>query len=400
MARVGLLVNSLNTGGAERVVSRLSYILAADHEIFLILYTDKFMNYEYNGTLINLGVDAEKNKIKKIFVPIKRVSKLKKIKKDYRLDVVISFMDSPNIVNLLSKTKNCKAVVSIRNFPGLEKESTGLAKAVDNVSKRLYHKADKIVTVADEISDYMRVTNPTCADRVVTIYNPYDLEHIDAQRKMPIESAEHVAFMKDHRCIISVGRNMHQKGFWHLIKAFSVVAKKHEDARLVIVGGNIYEKETEKLISDLGLENKILLTGAQKNPFAYIERSEIYVLSSLFEGFPNAMVEAMACGKPVVAANCKSGPKEILMTADERKTVVDRVTQASYGILISEMPQQENWDANILEDQDAQLAEAIDLLLSDEALHCEYGKKAREKSLDFDYDTCRSKFGAVIDSVL
>ena len=95
-----------------------------------------------------------------------------------------------------------------------------------------------------------------------------------------------------------------------MLKAFKLVHDKDSEARLLIVGrdeGN----SVENMINSLGLKESVLLTGYNQNPFKFIRNSKIYVLSSLFEGFPNALVEAMACGCPVIAADCQSVKRNI-----------------------------------------------------------------------------------------
>lgn len=154
MAKVGLLINTLSNGGAERVVSRLSQILSRDNEVFVILYTDQGISYEYSGRLVNMDIKpAEGNALKKVLLPFRRSSALKKIKKENHLDICISFMASPNIVNLLGRVRGCKTVISIRNFTSLELQENLVMKVKALISRILYAKADKIIPVSQEIRE-------------------------------------------------------------------------------------------------------------------------------------------------------------------------------------------------------------------------------------------------------
>ena len=263
--------------------------------------------------------------------------------------------------------------------------------------KKLYSKADVVVPVTDEIRDDIIDTYSLNPNKVHTIYNPYDINSINTEKNIVIENDEHLSFMKTGRCIISVGRMTHQKGFWHLIKAFKIVHDKHPDTKLVIVGRNELGDKVQNLISDLKLEDKILLTGNQKNPFAYVQQSKIYVLSSLYEGFPNALVEAMACGKPVVAANCKSGPKEILSENYKEYTSVSNVELCEFGVLVPEMSQEENWNADDLELCEKTLAEGIITMLESDELQKKYSVKSIERASEFSYDVCKTKYQNIID---
>ena len=111
--------------------------------------------------------------------------------------------------------------------------------------------------------------------------------------------------------IIAMGRLTKVKDFSTLIKAFYLVRKKL-DARLIIIGEGELRYELEMLISKHNLQEDILLPGFLKNPFVLIQKANLFVLSSIWEGFPNVLVEAMTCGTPVISTDCNSGPSEIL----------------------------------------------------------------------------------------
>ena len=397
MARVGLLINTLSNGGAERVVSRLSKILGRDNEIFLILYTDAGISYDYSGTLINMDIaPAEGNILKKALLPIRRSKALKKIKRDRKLDICISFMASPNIVNLLGRVKGCKTAISIRNFTSLEHSENLVMKIKGLISRVLYARADAIIPVSQEIREDIIARYHLDPQKVITIYNPYDIDSITQQKQQPLP-LDQQTFLDAGPCIVSVGRNMHQKGFWHLLKAFSLAKQQHPDLRLAIVGRNELPAQLDRLLDGLGLGDSVLLPGFQKNPFAYIAHSDIYVLSSLFEGIPNSLAEAMACRKCVIAANCRSGPKEIRSRDFRKYRQVSQVEQADFGILVPDMGQEENWDPHSIEPVDKTLAQAICLLLDDPQLRESYCEKALQRAQDFTFEACRRQYQAIID---
>src|SRR5690606_7014711 len=100
--------------------------------------------------------------------------------------------------------------------------------------------------------------------------------------------------------------------FLTLIRAFARVRATRNDARLVILGEGEQREEIERLVAELGLKPHVSLPGFVKNPYAYMARAAVFVLSSRWEGFPNVLVEAMAVGVPVVATDCMAGPAEIL----------------------------------------------------------------------------------------
>ncbi|MDV5116071.1 glycosyltransferase [Clostridium perfringens] len=175
----------------------------------------------------------------------------------------------------------------------------------------LYDKADGIIPVSKVIKESLVNDYKLDEQKISVIYNPYNVNEINELAKEEIKN-EHKEFMNSNKIFISVGRQMYQKGFWHLVKAFKLVHDKDKEVKLVIIGNDFQNGAVENLVQELGIEDSVLLVGYEKNPFKYMKNSSIYVLTSIFEGFPNSMVEGLACGLPVIAADCKSGPREIL----------------------------------------------------------------------------------------
>lgn len=174
--RIGLFIGTLYGGGAERAVTRLSKLLSNKHEVYLILCEDTYMQYEYSGTLINLNIkDSTGNKINKIINIGKRIVALRKVKKDYRLDVVMSFLDSPNIVNSLAKASGCRTWLSIRNFEfGMEH-----SRIYEHFMGIIYRLGDLVVPVSKVIAQKVISKYKLPENKVCVLYNPYDLEEID-----------------------------------------------------------------------------------------------------------------------------------------------------------------------------------------------------------------------------
>ena len=308
---------------------------------------------------------------------------------------MISFLDSPNFVNILSRNKNCKTIISVRNYSKLENGNTLLGKLTNIGIKLLYNKADKIVSVSKLIANNLIEQYGIDKDKVVTIYNPYDIDNIQNLANELIEP-EFAKFMSSGNIIISVGRQMYQKGFWHLIKAFKKVHDINPQSKLIIVGRAEQSGLVKNLVNELNLNKSILLIGYHKNPFKFIKRSNVYVLSSMFEGFPNAMVESMACGCTVIAADCKSGPREILYKKSDINKVAKDIEFADYGVLIPPLNEEENWDANIIDDCEKKLCEAILKVLNNEECQAKFAVKATDRVRDFDYESCKNAFIKII----
>lgn len=389
---VGLLIPSMNSGGAERVVSILSSILREDYNIYVILFEDTYKEYKCEGTIIDLGIKSvQNNTLNKKLLPLKRAIKLKKIKKEYELQVVISFLDSPNVVNILSKVKNCKTIISVRNYDFDTKK-----RLVIEAIKYLYKKADCVVSVSKIISEKIIKEYDLNRHKVITIYNPYNIELIS---KFKIEKIyeDHEKFFEDGFIFISVGRHTYQKGYWHLIKSFNMVHEKYSNSKLIIIGRIDGNEKAEKLVHDLGLERNVLIIGFSENPFKYISKSNAYILSSLFEGFPNAMVEAMACSCPVIAADCKSGPKEILYENPDLSATINSVEMADYGLLVPPLETTEDWNHENYTVNEKILSSAMVMLMENESLLKYYSDKSIKRSEFFSCEKCKQSFKKLID---
>jgi glycosyltransferase involved in cell wall biosynthesis len=141
-----------------------------------------------------------------------------------------------------------------------------------------------------------------------------------------------------------------------------------------------------------------LITGFIDNPFPYFKNSYKYILSSLFEGFPNAMTEALSCGCPVIAADCKSGPREILYKECNIMETAAEEEFADYGILIPSFNSKESWDASLIEKEEKLLSEMMNKLILDKNLRNNYSLVGLERVKEFDYITCLNKFKALIDA--
>lgn len=390
MKSVGLLISTMNSGGAERVVSHLTRILGQDYDVHLILFEDTYMEYECAGTLHSLDVPATPGgPLTKLTLLRKRIARLKALIRREKLECVISFVTSPNVVNLLAGVPGCRKVISIRNY------SNDVSALKDRLFRALYRRADCIVPVSKIIARQFHTRYGIPTQKLRPIYNPYDFRLMEEKGKEPLSQEEEI-FYRDRFVFANVGRIMHQKGVWHLLKAFDAVHKEHPQAGLVIVGEDFTKGKLPALIEKLGLADSVLLTGRSRNPYQYLYHADCYVLSSLFEGFPNALVEAMACNCAVIATDCKSGPREILYETPDLADCATGVTEADYGILVPPLEDEEDWEAVALTPGEEQLSRAMAGVLEDPQKCQDLAQKAKKRSFAFDFEAARRAYSAVI----
>jgi glycosyltransferase involved in cell wall biosynthesis len=183
---------------------------------------------------------------------------------------------------------------------------------MSHLSSRLhrycYRNADMVVPVARDVADDLTANHGARAERVRTIYNGIDLDGI---HRMAKEKVDHPWFDGRLPVVIGIGRLTEQKGFDLLIKAFGDM-RRGLNVRLVILGEGEMRTDLERLLTGLGLEEQVALMGRQTNPYKYLARSSLFVLSSVGEALPTVLLEAMALGIPIVSTRCPSGPEELL----------------------------------------------------------------------------------------
>jgi glycosyltransferase involved in cell wall biosynthesis len=290
MKKIILIVPSLIRGGVERVVSTLSKELSKYYEVYVVIYHNP-VEYEIGGRLINLETPTGSfwRKIKNTFY---RVMKLKKLIKEISPDFIVSFMG--NLQPILTFEP---VIVSFRINPDfLRLRRKFLLKTVYKLPN-----VKKIITCSSGMEK--KLNNNYGLKNTKTINNPIDLNLINQKLIAP------KPFKFDY--ILAVGRLSRSKGFDILIKSFAKSNLK-SIVKLVILGEGKERKNLEKLIVELDLENQVLLFGKVDNPFIYMKYAKFFILSSRYEGFANVLLEALACGTPVIAINCETGTSEII----------------------------------------------------------------------------------------
>lgn len=389
---VFLFLAAMDFGGQERFVSHLSEILCERYDVYIVLLDSSEINYPISGTVLNIGHADFTNhslaaKLKKVW---SRCVRLRRLINQYRPIACMSFGNGPNLVNLLCRRRGTKVLPSIRGYATVEHILSR------KLLRKLYVRADHIVCVSKGIEAKLQKEIPALTEKTVVLYNAYDCKQIsDAAKEEVPKSLQSAGTPR----LVSIGSLRQEKGYWHLIKAVSILKQDYPDIHLSIVGEDNQENgaNLKKLVERLKLRDNVRFEGWHKNPYAFTENADVYVLSSVREGFPNALVEAMACGKPVVAADCLTGPREILSELPWN-TVATEIEQAEYGILVPRLNIQEDYTETVFSEEET-LAEAIRLLLKNPALRAEYGKRAARRAAKFTYQVCAENIVQIFEGI-
>ncbi len=172
-----------------------------------------------------------------------------------------------------------------------------------------YRLADSVIAVSQGVADDLAATIGLNGEKIKTICNPVETPAITARAAEPLSHPWFAPF--EPPVVLSVGRLTPAKDYPTLLRAFALLRETRQ-ARLMILGEGKERSSLEALVTELGLGADVALPGFVENPFAYMRRAAVFVLSSRWEGFPKVLGEAMACGAPIVATDCPSGPREIL----------------------------------------------------------------------------------------
>ncbi len=392
--KVLFFISSLEGGGAERVmVNILSHIDKSRIEPTLsLLYP--YEKSPYKAFLPEeLKVIVVERKSDSFFAKLWQLVNFIKTVYREKPNLILSMLTHNNIMALLAKKfVRTKVIVSEHNTLGETIKIKGgkeiLGIPVKPMVKLLYPHADIIIAVSEGIKNNLVEEFRLPANKVKVIYNPIDLKYITELSSMPLNHPFWVSHPKNtgivnkdmersflssqsarvnpqpvskHHIpiVIAVGRLAKQKRFDILIEAFSNVLSEI-DARLVILGDGNKGELLKKLVEDKDIAGKVSFAGFQKNPYNFLSASDIFVLSSDYEGLPMVLLEAMACATPVIATDCKSGPREIL-------------NNGMYGILVP------TGDVTAI-------SEAIINLLKDKPLRDRLGSLGMERAADFSAD--------------
>ncbi|MBI4847210.1 MAG: glycosyltransferase [Nitrospirae bacterium] len=314
--RVAFIIPNLGRGGAERVASVLLENLDRSKiQPFCIFYDSRhFYSIPHDVETCSLGITVGGSLQNKLINYIKGILKLINIVKTKKPDLVCSFLNRTNLfvvfARLLSSTfrNKVKLIISERTTPSVELEGSSFW-LVRFLIKLLYRKADRIIAVSEGVRLDLIENFNLPEEKIKVIYNPLAYKKIE---ELSIEDLEgYEWFLENKPIVINVGSLSDPKSQDDLLRVFKIVRETTE-CRLVLLGEGEKEEELKKLSQELGINNDVAFLGFQDNPFKFISRSSVFVLSSRFEGFPNVLTEAMACGIPVISTRCRSGPEEII----------------------------------------------------------------------------------------
>lgn len=303
--RLTLVISSLDRGGAERILSFLAGAWAKrGREVTLITFDDKEAPaYPLHPAIVlkSLGVPNEEahDPLKALSRNIRRLRLLRRLIRHSRPDLIVSFLDFPNILTLLAtRGLRIPLIVSERANP----QYVELRAIWKLLRLLLYPFANALVCQTGAMVAQLQKSIKVAG---YAIPNPVELP-------APWNSNTQKGGNKNSRTVIAMGRLVPQKGFDLLLEAFARVAARHPEWSLKVLGKGALRRQLEFQAESLGLTGRVSFMGAVADPFPILRSADLFVFSSRFEGFGNALTEAMACGLPVISFDCPAGPAHII----------------------------------------------------------------------------------------
>lgn len=328
--KIAVFIYSLGGGGAERVVSQLiPYLENNGFDVYLVLMNNTCV-YPFETKnkpfFLENSKTTESNVLKFLKIPFLAYKYHIFLKKN-KINKSFSFLTRPGFISVLTKWFNKKRtiIISERSNSSLQYGNHNLQSWINNfLIKELYPKADLIIANSNGNAQDLITNYNVPRYKITTIYNPISLEAIFAI------APKKDFFDTNYINLVSVGRLNSGKNHHLLIKSLEFF--KLQKVRLYIFGDGILKDELEKTIQDLKLENYVFLMGFESNIYKYLKAADLFVFSSNHEGFPNVILEAMACELPIVSTNCPSGPNEIFKVNTDYDFSDNVLTD--YGILV------------------------------------------------------------------
>ncbi|MCK5602362.1 glycosyltransferase [Candidatus Pacearchaeota archaeon] len=330
--------------------------------------------------------------LRKVFMAPRQWLKLQQTLQRLHCQVLISFMERANILNMLTLGK-LRRIISIRTHLSIALRNKSPIKRglIRFFYPLLLRRTGVINFNSKQAAGDFRSLFAVDEKKISVIYNYCDRKSAQSLAKKPLPHDYETVFK--NRVIITCGRLIRIKGHRFLIQAFKEVRKHHPETRLIILGDGPLKEQLVDLTRQLELDGTVFFPGYQANPFAWMARADLFVLPSLTEGFPNALLEAMTLGIPVISTDCPSGPREMLSNKDHFGEKITKTYYSPHGILIPRLDRNSKSNVSLPE---SSLTSAIMKLLEDDKLRRRYGQAAQERTKMFSSEHCLYQWRSLI----
>jgi glycosyltransferase involved in cell wall biosynthesis len=405
-----MLTTDTGFGGAERSFSNVCAALSRQHQVEACIFSSwEPGHFSVPVPLRELRIPRSQTPLDRIARLAERVRRVGALKRSFRADVCISFLEGADYVNVLSRGSE-RVVLSIRGSKRFDEFIQGGLNELRHqlLLPLVLRSADAIVAlshgVRSELLSHYRLP-PSFPVRV--IHNFFDIDRIRSLSLEPLDPTLEAFFLR-REVLVSHGRLSREKGLHHLIELLPSLQRQHPRAALLLAGDGPARHDLLALAASRGLRARwlpdapldasldvdVLFVGHQANPYRYLPRSHFFLLASSAEGFGNAILEAMIAGAPVVSVDCPYGPREILAPGTDRPARLSHPEKAAHGLLMPAFQQAESRDI-----YDTWARELGALLAAPEE-RTAMVERGRQRAQDFREEAIAQRWRELVDEVV
>lgn len=390
--KIAFFVYDLGGGGAERAFSLLAGAFAKEHDVMLLTVMDH-ATYEFTGQTIVLCPGSKPRGLQRWIQYGSWILKLRKVVREHQPDVVISFSILCNFLASLSGGR----VVFMAQNNWLE------MSLPRRVLARLTYPKGSLVCVSKLLSE--QAERHFGFREVQTIYNPVDVAQVTAALDDPSKM-----WLGEYKFLITAGRLVEQKSQQNLIRIYHEIRKRHPSLKFVMLGEGPLRESLNKLAQALGLrvgtkldaltmqETDVIMPGFVDEPFSVIRCAQCFVLGSRWEGLPLVLLEAMACGVPVISSDCPTGPREVLSPESDLNQQAVEPEFGPYGVLMPVFEDEPSFESRTTTDTEVQWVQTISDFLNSPARIKQLADTSRERVVDFDVESIARQWIAYLES--
>ncbi len=343
--RILMVIDSLSGGGAEHIFTTIACALEESHQVEVLVFQRSGIHLQRleaaSIRVAEIRTDGSK---------LRFFARVRQHMRSLKPDVVLSFMDTPNLVSGIALLgTRIPLVLSFRSDHRSAPQDFH-QQLKDCLLYFGLHRAHSVIAVSEQLARFMREDFPFARQKLVAINNGLDLERLQLEAEKPLSPEEEALFATP--TVLAIGRLDAAKDYPTLLRAFATPGSTQRERRLLILGSGPDEAALKSLAQTLGIRDRVHLLGYVEQPARFLRRASLYVMSSRYEGYPNALAEAMFLNGSCVSTDCPTGPSEI-------------IDSGVNGLLVP------------VGDSQA-LASAMARLLSDSALAAQFRLRARE----------------------
>jgi N-acetylgalactosamine-N,N'-diacetylbacillosaminyl-diphospho-undecaprenol 4-alpha-N-acetylgalactosaminyltransferase len=381
--KVAILINALEVAGAEKVIAQMINSFYAIFDIHLVLLNNTIefelpVNDITIKTIDNSNLTKRKSAREILKIPLLSY-RLKKYLQQHTIEICFSALNRSNYINCFLRILNWKGTILISersHTSSAYNPHTFAGKTGRFLVKKLYPFANVIVPNSAGIQ-YDLTTNFQLANQFCVINNPVNITRQQKEMCEPAEDFTFQSFTFSHVARIEKGKN-------HALVLQAVAKIKHRNFKVLLIGQGPQEENIKAMAHKMGISDKIVFLGYRSNVVKYVARSQCHLLTSDSEGFPNALLEALACGTPVISTDCPTGPRELLAGTFAPGKHCVGIEKNNYGLLIPVN------DA-------AALAEAMVMMMDKETLRSHYAAVGINRAKDFDLSIIMKQYADLLN---